>query len=71
IGLCLPIITLVSAFSVFVGAGGAPLASIALGKVDRDKAQRILSNVVTLLIIFTVIVMSVIYTLKKPLLYFF
>ena len=30
IGLCLPIITLVSAFSVFVGAGGAPLASIAL-----------------------------------------
>jgi len=71
IGLCLPIITLVSAFSVFVGAGGAPLASIALGKGDRDKAQRILSNGVTLLIIFTVIVMAVIYTLKKPLLYFF
>ena len=71
IGLCLPIITLVSAFSVFVGAGGAPLASIALGKDDRDKAQRILSNGVTLLIIFTVIVMAVIYTLKKPLLYFF
>ena len=71
IGLCLPIITLVSAFSVFVGAGGAPLASIALGKGDRDKAQRILSNGVTLLIIFTVIVMAAIYALKKPLLYFF
>ena len=71
IGLCLPIITLVSAFSVFVGAGGSPLASIALGKGDRDKAQRILSNGVTLLIIFTVIVMAVIYLLKKPLLYFF
>ena len=65
IGLCLPIITLVSAFSVFVGAGGAPLASIALGKGDRDKAQRILSNGVTLLIIFTVIVMAVIYTLTQ------
>lgn len=71
IGLCLPIITLVSAFSLFVGAGGAPLASIALGKGERDKAQSILSNGVSLLIIFTVIVMAVCYTVKKPLLYFF
>lgn len=71
IGLCLPIITLVNAFSLFVGAGGAPLASIALGKGQRDKAQSILSNGVSLLIIFTVIVMAVCYTVKKPLLYFF
>ena len=38
IGLTFPIITLISAFSAFVGNGGAPLSSIALGKGDRERA---------------------------------
>ena len=31
VGICFPIITLISEFSAFVGMGGAPLAAIALG----------------------------------------
>ena len=38
VGVTFPIITLISAFSAFVGAGGAPLASIWLGKGDRKRA---------------------------------
>lgn len=70
-GLCTPLITMVSAFSFFVGAGGAPLAAIALGKGDRKKAEKILANGVTLLIIFSVILSVIIYTIKTPFLYKF
>mgnify|MGYP000541487280 CR=1 FL=1 len=40
VGLTFPIIMMISAFSAFIGAGGAPLASIALGKGDRDRAAK-------------------------------
>ena len=48
LGLALPAITIVSAFSALAGAGGAPLAAIALGQGDREKAERITGNVFTL-----------------------
>lgn len=52
LGLALPAITIVSAFSALAGAGGAPLAAIALGQGDREKAERITGNVFTLLCVF-------------------
>ena len=70
-GLCTPLITMVVAFSSFVGAGGAPLAAIALGKGDRKKAEKILANGVTLLILFSIILTIVIYVIKTPFLYKF
>lgn len=71
VGLTFPIITFISAFSAFVGCGGAPLSSIWLGKGDRDHAEKILGNSVTLLILFTVILMVVFYVFKTPFLYAF
>ena len=71
IGLCLPVITLITAFSQFAGAGGAPLAAIALGKGDRRRAEKILSNAFTLLLIFSVSLMCLFYCIKKPFLYLF
>ena len=53
LGLCAPIITLISAFASFVGGGGAPLAAKALGEGDKEKAHRILGNGFSLLIIFS------------------
>lgn len=41
-GLTMPIITLISAFSSLFGAGGAPLAAIKLGENKPKDAQRIL-----------------------------
>lgn len=71
VGVTFPIITLISAFSAFVGAGGAPLAAIWLGKGDRKRAEKILGNGVTLLLFFTVILMAFFYAFEKPLLYLF
>ena len=71
VGVTFPIITLISAFSAFVGAGGAPLAAIWLGKGDRKRAEKILGNGVTLLVFFTVILMTFFYAFQKPLLYLF
>lgn len=71
VGVTFPIITLISAFSAFVGAGGAPLAAIWLGKGDRKRAEKILGNGVTLLLFFTMILMAFFYALERPLLYMF
>lgn len=71
VGVALPIIVLISAFSAFVGQGGAPLSSIWLGKGDKEHAEKILGNGTFLLIIFTIILMFVFYIWQKPLLYAF
>ena len=44
VGVCLPIIMIISAFAAFVSSGGAPRASIAMGRGDYDQAQRILGG---------------------------
>ncbi len=71
VGVTFPIVTLVSAFSAFVGAGGAPLAAIWLGKGDRKRAEKILGNGVTMLLFFTVALMIFFYLFQRPLLYVF
>ena len=44
VGVCLPLIMLVSAFAALVSAGGAPRASIFMGKKDNDTAEKIMGN---------------------------
>ena len=71
VGVTFPIITLISAFSAFVGAGGAPLASIWLGKGDRKREEKNLGNGVSLLLLFTIFLMLFFYLFQTPLLYLF
>lgn len=71
LGVSLPIIMLISAFSAFVGMGGAPLASIELGKGNREGAERILGNGVTLLFCFSLCLTIGFSLFKTPLLYMF
>ena len=71
VGLTLPIITLVSAFSSFVGAGGAPLAAIFMGKGDKKRAEQILGCGIFMLGMFTAALMVFFYLFKIPLLYMF
>lgn len=71
VGITFPIITLISAFSAFVGMGGAPLAAIWMGKGDRKHAEKILGSGACLLVIFTVVLMAVFYLFQKPFLYMF
>lgn len=55
VGVCMPLIMVVSAFAALVGNGGAPRASIFMGKNDTDKAERTLGNCFTMQIIISVI----------------
>ena len=71
VGVTFPIVTLISAFSAFVGAGGAPLAAIWLGKGDRKRAEKILGNGVSMLLFFTLVLMIFFYAFQRPLLYIF
>lgn len=76
LGICLPIIQLVSAFSAFAGTGGAPLAAIELGKSELDPsarktAQKILGNAAFMLVIFSVVLTSFFLVFKTPVLTFF
>ena len=71
VGVTLPIIMIISAFSSFIGAGGAPLAAIALGIGDREKAEKILGNGVIMLLFFSVALFLFFMAFKRPLLYMF
>lgn len=71
LGLCMPIILLISAFSGFVGQGGAPRAAIALGRGDREGAERVLGSGLTLLLCFSAVLTLGFYWGKVPLLYLF
>ncbi len=48
VGVCMPIILIISAFAAFVSSGGAPRASIAMGEGNMEKAQNILGGCFTL-----------------------
>ncbi|MBS6195599.1 MAG: MATE family efflux transporter [Clostridiales bacterium] len=71
VGVTFPILMLISAFSSFVGAGGAPLAAIALGRGDKKRAEQILGNSVSMLLVFAGILTVVFQLSKEPLLYLF
>lgn len=55
VGLCVPIITLISAFTMLVAQGGAPRAAIEMGKGDIKKAEKILGNCFVLLLTFAIV----------------
>lgn len=71
LGLSLPVILLIQAFSSLAGMGGAPQASIQLGRGNRDGAEKILGNSVTLLFGFAIVMTVGFYFVKEPLLYLF
>ena len=51
VGLCFPVILLVTGFTNMFGMGGAPLFSMALGERNRDKAQQIQNTAMRLLVL--------------------
>ena len=68
VGVCMPIILIVSAFAALVGSGGAPRASIFMGKKDIDTAERILGACFGLQIIVSVVLTAVLLIWNRDLL---
>lgn len=71
LGICLPIISIVIAFSNLFGMGGAPLCSIARGRGNNDEAEEIMGNSFCLLIIFGLLIMITGFLFKDKILWLF
>ena len=56
VGVCMPVIMIVSAFAALVCFGGAPRSSIYLGENKKDEAERVLGNCLIMQIIISVII---------------
>lgn len=68
VGVCMPLIMMVSAFAALVGFGGSPRASIAMGKKDNDSAEKILGNCFTTQILVSLVLTVVLLVWNRDLL---
>ena len=71
VGLFAPILMLLNAFAMLVGSGGAPLAAISMGKGDNKKAQTIMGNCLTMLVLLSIVLTAVFYYFAPQMLTFF
>ncbi len=71
LGVCMPIILIISAFAALAGMGGAPLASIAMGQDKKEDAEKILGNCTFLLIVISIILTAFFLYFSRPFLMLF
>ena len=65
VGVCMPLILIVSAFAALVGNGGAPRASISMGRGDKESAEKILGTCFAMQITISVILTAVLLIWNK------
>ena len=61
VGLFTPILMLITAFAMLAGSGGAPRAAIAMGRGEKEKAEKIMANCFAVLLILAVILTAALY----------
>lgn len=71
VGVCFPIIMIISAFAALVSMGGAPRASILLGKDNKKGAEKILGNCFMALVVTALLLTIIVLAFQKPLLLLF
>ncbi len=71
VGVCMPIIMIVSAFAALISSGGAPRASIAMGKGEEDTAERIMGGCFVLQMILSGVLTAVLLIWNRDLLLVF
>ena len=68
VGVCMPLIMIVSAFAALVGSGGAPRASIFLGKQEKENAEQTLGNCFVAQLVISAVLTAVLLIFARPLL---
>ncbi len=68
VGVCLPVIMVISAFAALLAMGGAPRASIHEGRGNPREAERIMGNSFTLLLVASLVLTLVFQLFAEPLL---
>lgn len=71
VGICFPVITLITAFTYLFGNGGSPLCAMELGRGNKEEAEKLMGNTFSMLLIVSVILMAVGYLFYQPILYAF
>lgn len=71
LGLCFPVIMIVTAFANLIGGGGAPRVAIHMGRGEKEEAEKILGNGVGALIILAVVITMTLLFTGKPILRLF
>lgn len=71
VGVCGPIVTLISSFAFLVGMGGAPLLAIKLGEGNHETAKRLLFNCAAMLTVVALLLTGTVFALKRNLLVWF
>ena len=71
VGVCGPIVTLISSFSALIGFGGAPLLSIRMGEKDEEGAKKVVANSFMMLLIISIVLTVVSLGVKEKLLMWF
>ena len=68
VGLCMPLILIVSAFAAFAGYGGAPRSSIFMGRGEHASAERTLGNCFVVQILISAVLTAVLLVWNEDLL---
>ena len=68
VGICFPVIIIISAFAALLAMGGAPRASIAEGQGNLQESERIMGNSFTLLLMTSLILTVLFQLLAEPIL---
>ena len=71
VGLCFPIIVIITAFSNLFGSGGAPLFSIERGRGDKKRAGMIMNTSFFMLTVCAVVLMCIGFIFARPILVLF
>ncbi len=71
VGLCFPVVYLISAFTMLVAQGGAPRAAIAMGEGDNDRAEQIMGSCFTCLVAVAVALTGLFWLFGEQLLWIF
>lgn len=68
VGICGPVVTMISAFAAWIGIGGAPLMSIKMGEKNQAGAEKILANCFMLLLGMSAVITAAAFLTKDSLL---
>ena len=71
VGLIFPIVALITAFGNLFATGGTPLCSIARGAGERERAEKIMNNTFSMLVLSGIVLTILGYAFRRPVLYLF
>lgn len=71
VGICGPIVTLLSSFGTLIGIGGSILMSIKMGQKEDEDAKKILFTSFIMLVIISILLTIIFLFLRKPMIYWF